>query len=255
MKKVRIDQLLVKRGLVSSRETAQRLILAGKVLVDRSVAAKPSELVGEEDSIQVLEAPRFVSRGGFKLEKALDEFGIDVSGRVAVDIGASTGGFTDCLLQRGAKKVYAIDTGYGQFAWKLRKDPRVILLERTNARNLEKGMFSEPIDLIVVDVSFISALKILEPASFLAREAVLLFKPQFEAGPRDVPRGGVIRDPKTHRKTLRNFYEALLEWQVHGLIESPIPGGDGNREFLVHLKKEKGWDVEKYAGRVEELIR
>jgi 23S rRNA (cytidine1920-2'-O)/16S rRNA (cytidine1409-2'-O)-methyltransferase len=189
-----------------------------------------------------------------KLEAALDAFKIDVAEKVVIDIGASTGGFTDCLLQRAARKVYCVDVGYGQLSWKLRHDPRVVVMERTNARTLTKEKFAESIDLAVIDVSFISAYKILDPLSKITEEAILLLKPQFEAGPDDVPKGGVIRDRATHEKVLRTFYNQITPWRIHGLIESPILGGSGNKEFLVHLLKAPGWTEEHYHSRIRELI-
>jgi 23S rRNA (cytidine1920-2'-O)/16S rRNA (cytidine1409-2'-O)-methyltransferase len=255
--KIRIDQLLVKRGLLESRETAQRLILARKILVNGLPAEKASQNVAEDASIEVIEGLKYVSRGGLKLEAALDAFGIDVKDRIAIDIGASTGGFTDCLLQRGAKRIYAVDVGYGQLAWKLREDKRVNVIERTNARYLTVEQFTDPIDIAVIDVSFISALKILEPLSNITSETVVLLKPQFEAGPDDVPRGGVIRDPAVHRKVLRTFWEKLQNWKVRGVIESPIQGASGNREFLVHLKgsNSEGLSEEQFEKRIEELTK
>jgi len=253
--KIRIDQLLVKRGLLESRETAQRLILARKILVNGLPAEKASQNVAENASIEVIEGLKYVSRGGLKLEAALDAFAVDIKDRIALDIGASTGGFTDCLLQRGAKRVYAVDVGYGQLAWKLREDPRVKVIERTNARYLTVDQFADPIDIAVVDVSFISVLKILHPLINITQEAIILLKPQFEAGPDDVPRGGVIRDPAIHRKVLTDFYRNLESWKVAGVIESPIAGASGNHEFLVHLRRTdfegvSGFEFEK---RIEEL--
>jgi len=254
MKRIRIDQLLVQRGLVDSRESAQRLILAGKVMVAERAAQKPSQLVSEEENVQLLEGLKYASRGGLKLEKALDVFQIDVSGKVALDIGASTGGFTDCLLQRGAKRVYSIDVGYGQLSWRLRHDPRVVVMERTNARYLTPQMFGETMDLAVIDVSFIGAHKILDPLLPITNEVVLLLKPQFEAGPEDVPKGGVIKDPAVHSRVLLHFYRQTTEWQFHHLAESPLLGGSGNREFLVHLRKDRGWTEEQFLARIKELV-
>ena len=253
--KIRIDQLLVKRGLLESRETAQRLILARKILVNGLPAEKASQNVAEDASIEVIEGLKYVGRGGLKLEAGLDAFKIDVKDRIAVDVGASTGGFTDCLLQRGAKRVYAVDVGYGQLAWKLREDSRVTVIERTNARYLTVDHFTDPIDIAVVDVSFISALKILDPLIDITQEAIILLKPQFEAGPDDVPRGGVIRDAAIHRKVLRNFFLKLPNWKVAGLIASPISGTSGNREFLVHLKGSnfEGLSEKDLEKRIEEL--
>jgi 23S rRNA (cytidine1920-2'-O)/16S rRNA (cytidine1409-2'-O)-methyltransferase len=197
---------------------------------------------------------KYASRGGLKLEAALDAFKVDVAQKVIIDIGASSGGFTDCVLQRNARKVYCIDVGYGQLSWKLRHDPRVKVMERTNARTLKKEMFAEDIDLAVMDVSFISAHKILEPLASITRETILLFKPQFEAGPADVPKGGVIRDPATHEKVLRAFFHRINPWKIIGLIESPILGGSGNKEFLVHLTQVSGWNEEQYHSRIRELM-
>jgi 23S rRNA (cytidine1920-2'-O)/16S rRNA (cytidine1409-2'-O)-methyltransferase len=253
-RKLRIDQLLVERNLVDSRAAAQSLILAGKVLVEEVPASKPGQLVGEEQKIRVVEGLKYVSRGGLKLEAALDAFPVDATNKVVVDVGASTGGFTDCLLERGAARVYAIDVGYGQLAWKIRQDPRVTVLERLNARNLSREMFADPVDLAVMDVSFIGAGKILVPLAAITNEAIVLIKPQFEAGPDQVPRGGVIRDTAVLRKVLSAFYSTLQSWHVHALIESPLPGASGNREFLVHLKKEPGWSEEQYMQKVKELV-
>lgn len=240
---------------MESRESAQRLILAGKVLIGTQPVAKASQLADENADIHILEGLKYVSRGGLKLEKALDVFEANVMDKIVLDVGASTGGFTDCLLQRGAKKVYAVDVGYGQLAWKLQQDPRVVMMDRTNARFLTKEMFSDAIDLAVIDVSFISAHLILEPILAITDEVILLLKPQFEAGKQDVPKGGVIRNPSQHQKVLFNFIDKLKGWNVLGLIDSPIEGGSGNREFLVHLKSTgPGWSREEYVKRAEELV-
>jgi 23S rRNA (cytidine1920-2'-O)/16S rRNA (cytidine1409-2'-O)-methyltransferase len=243
--------------LLESRETAQRLILARKILVNGLPAEKASQNVAEDATIEVVEALKYVSRGGLKLEAALDAFEVDIENRIALDIGASTGGFTDCLLQRGAKRVYAVDVGYGQLAWKLRQDSRVVVIERTNARYLTVERFPDSIDIAVVDASFISALKILEPLITITQEAIILLKPQFEAGPNDVPRGGVIRDPSVHRKVLKDFFHKLETWKVAGVIDSPIAGTSGNREFLVHLKGSsfEGLSENDFEKRIEELIK
>ena len=245
---------MVKRGLVDSRESAQRLILAHKVRLGEKYAEKPGQLVPLEAKVEILEELKYVSRGGYKLEAALDQFQIDVSGKTVLDVGASTGGFTHCVLLRGARKVYAVDVGYGQMAWKLREDPRVVVLERVNARSLTPEQFPERIDLAVMDVSFIGAEKILSPVSKITGEVVLLFKPQFEAGPKDVPRGGVIRDSRIHEKVLEAFFSGLKEWLVGGLIESPIAGASGNKEFLIHLKKEgESWSLEQLRAKIQQL--
>ena len=251
--KQRLDQLLVKRGLVESRETGQRLILAGQVMIGQTPATKAGQLVSEDADVRLLQTLKYVSRGGSKLEAALDAFGINVIDTTALDIGASTGGFADCLLQRNARKIYCVDVGYGQLAWRLRHDPRVKVMERTNARYLTKELFPEKIDLAVMDVSFIGAHKILEPLATITNEVVLLFKPQFEAGPDDVPRGGIIRNAEVHSRTLLEFIHRIQPWQIHGLIESPLLGAGGNKEFLVHLLKEPGWKVERFSQRVREL--
>ena len=252
--KERLDQLLVKRGLVDSREAAQKLILAGQVLIGQTPATKAGKMVPLDADLRVVQGLKYVSRGGLKLESALDSFAIDPAGKTVIDIGASTGGFTDCLLQRNARKVYCVDVGYGQLAWKLRHDSRVQVMERTNARYLTKEKFPEKIDLAVIDVSFISAYKVLEPLANITNQVVLLLKPQFEAGPADVPKGGIIRDSAVHSKVLSSFYQQIAPWQIHGLIESPIPGGSGNKEFLVHLSKEPGWSKEQYTEKIRELI-
>jgi len=235
MKKQRLDVLLVERGLAESRSVAQRLIRAGEVLVAGKLVDKPGLLVAEVAPITLKEAPRFVSRGGEKLEAALTRFGVEVSGLVAADIGASTGGFTDCLLQHGAARVYAIDVGYGQLAWKLRQDARVIVMERVNARYL--AALPEPVDLIVSDVSFISLRLIYATAvRWLKAEGqvVSLIKPQFEAGPEQVGKGGVVRNPQTHRAVLEQVTQdmAALGLGLCGLMVSPLRGPAGNIEFL-----------------------
>jgi 23S rRNA (cytidine1920-2'-O)/16S rRNA (cytidine1409-2'-O)-methyltransferase len=237
--KLRLDALLVARGLFASRERAQAAVLAGDVVVDGRVLTKPGMRVPDNADVQVAKRPRFVSRGGEKLDHALAVFTIDVAGRVAADIGASTGGFTDCLLQRGAARVYAVDVGYGQIDYRLRSDPRVTLLERTNVRYLTS--LPEPVDLAVIDVSFISLTKVLGAVRGLLRpggEIVALIKPQFEARRNEVGRGGVIRDPQIHARVIGR----VVAWcvanglRVRGLTTSPILGGDGNREFLLWLK-------------------
>ena len=257
MTKVRLDVLLVERGLAESRAKAQALIMAGQVRVAGQTALKPATAIPADSALTVDTGPRFVSRGGEKLEGALDAFPIDVSGRVCADVGASTGGFTDCLLQRGAAKVYAIDVGKGILHWKLRNDPRVIVIEETNARYVES--LPEPVSLVTVDASFIS-LKILlpvvkkwitplapsghSPHPALAgwgeteRGIIALIKPQFEAGKKDVSRGdGVIRDPELHRQVLTDVLTFAQKegFGIHGLVKSPLLGPKGNAEFLVWL--------------------
>ncbi|MER3405379.1 MAG: TlyA family rRNA (cytidine-2'-O)-methyltransferase [Chloroflexota bacterium] len=251
----------MQHGLVESRERAQALILAGDVRVNGVVVTKPAQLVPEDAEIEAGTASLpYVSRGGLKLQHALDTFGIDVRGLVALDVGASTGGFTDCLLQRGAARVYAIDVGYGQLAWKLRQDPRVVVLERTNIRYLERLPDGALADLATVDVSFISltkvlpaVLRLLKPDGFL----IALVKPQFEAGPQRVGRGGVVRDPAVHREVLQQIISWAQEYGlvVRGLTRSPILGPAGNVEFLLWLDRRRdapGIDV---AQAIEDVVR
>ena len=241
--KVRLDKLVVARGFASSRERAQALILAGKILVNEQKIAKAGHAVDEGASLRLLgEDLRYVSRGGLKLEKALQHFQIDVRGLVCVDVGASTGGFTDCLLQHGAKRVIAIDTGYGQIAHTLRNDPRVALLERTNARHLQPSDLPEPADLVAMDVSFISATLILPavvaaafPGDRSGKRLVVLVKPQFEVGRELVGKGGIVRDEAAQQSAVEKVRQALIEagCEHTDLVESPILGTEGNREFLL----------------------
>ena len=234
--------LLVQRGLADTRERAQRLIMAGRARVGTTTLIKAATMLDEDAPIEVAEPEKYVSRGGLKLEAALDAFAIDPGGRECLDLGASTGGFTDCLLQRGATSVIAVDVGRAQLHLKLRGDTRVTLLEGVNARALPE---LPPVALFVADLSFISLRKVLPSvASRVApgTEGVVLLKPQFEAGPRDVPRGGVIRDPAVQERVLGDFL-AWLEaegWSRDGVIPSPIRGGDGNLEYLVHVHTPAG---------------
>jgi 23S rRNA (cytidine1920-2'-O)/16S rRNA (cytidine1409-2'-O)-methyltransferase len=245
--KIRLDKLLVDRGLAASRERAQALILAGKVLVNNQKSEKAGAQVADDSTIRLLgEDLRYVSRGGLKLERALDYWKINVGERVCLDVGASTGGFTDCLLQHGAARVIAIDTGYGQMDFKLRQDPRVRLLEKANARYLSKDALGEFVDLIAVDVSFISARLVLRPVIAAAfpespadrqgRHVVVLVKPQFEAGREYVGKGGIVRDENAQRQAVEKVRSAVAELGAHktDVIESPILGSEGNREFLLH---------------------
>ena len=231
--KKRVDVLLVERGLAETRSQAQALVMAGRV----RGYDKPGQQVRDDVELEVVEAAPFVSRGGEKLRTALAAFGIDVEGRDVADVGASTGGFTDCLLQAGAARVIAIDVGHGQLHPKIRNDPRVTVLERTNARTLTELPFAP--DLVVCDVSFVSATKALPPVLALARpdwEALVLVKPQFEAGPANVPKG-VVRDPQVQRKAVESVVEAARGWggATIGVVDSGLPGPKGNREFFVHL--------------------
>ncbi len=231
------------RGLVESRERARALILAGDVVVDDHAVDKAGQLVFVDAQIRIKGSGiPYVSRGGLKLQKALDEFPLEVAGLCALDVGASTGGFTDCLLQRGARKVFAVDVGYGQLAWKLRQDERVVCLERTNIRFLEPGALSEVPDLAVIDASFISLEKVLPNTLRLVKaggEIVALIKPQFEVGRGQVGKGGVVRDEKKHREVIDSICSLVetLGLDVKGVLESPLLGPKGNKEFLIHLKK------------------
>lgn len=238
--KQRLDVLLHEYGLAPTREKARAMIMAGEVLVNGQMADKPGVKIDLTAEISVKSRPRFVSRGGEKLAGALADFKLDVAGRICADVGASTGGFTDCLLQNGAAKVYAIDVGYGQFDYTLRQDARVIVIERTNARYLEK--LDEPVNLVVIDASFIS-LRLLLPTikGWLTPEAdiIALIKPQFEAGKEDVGKGGVVRDSKVHRRVLRDVLTFAHEqgFALYGLTVSPLKGPAGNVEFLTWLAK------------------
>jgi 23S rRNA (cytidine1920-2'-O)/16S rRNA (cytidine1409-2'-O)-methyltransferase len=245
----RLDQALVERGLFDSREKAKRAVMAGQVELNGQIARKASDKVRPADTLALRETERYVSRGGLKLERALERFRIDPTGLTALDLGASTGGFTDCLLQHGAARVFAVDVGHGQLAWKLRQDPRVVVMERTNARDLGVDSFPEPVPpfpLAVADCSFISLAKILPAAvALLAPDArlVALVKPQFEAGKAEVDRGqGVITDPVIHRRVLdelRRFVTDELPGVVwRDVVDSPIKGPAGNREFLALIEKD-----------------
>lgn len=243
MSKERLDKILVDRGLTPSRERARALILAGQVVVDDHRIDKAGTRVSPLADIRLKGADiPYVSRGGLKLERGLDAFAVAVQGRVAIDVGASTGGFTDCLLQHGAARVFAVDVGYGQLAWKLRDDPRVVNLERTNIRDLSRSQLDEPPSLAVIDASFISlklalppTLKLLTPDA----EVIALIKPQFEVGKGKVGKGGVVRDPEQHRETVAAIEAVAVELgcRVGEVIESPLLGPKGNREFLIHLFK------------------
>jgi 23S rRNA (cytidine1920-2'-O)/16S rRNA (cytidine1409-2'-O)-methyltransferase len=245
MAKERLDKLLVERGLAETRTRAQALIIAGQVLVAEQRVDKPGQMVAASAEIRIKgEMLRYVSRGGLKLEAALNEFHINPAGKLCIDIGASTGGFTDCLLQHGAKQVWAIDVGHNQLAWRLRQDPRVIVIEGQNARHLAPEQFPHRFELATVDVIFISLTKVL-PALLPCLEdgaiCIALIKPQFEVGKGEVGRTGVVTDPLKHRRVLETVTRATLEMglQPQGLIESPILGAEGNREFLIYLRKTK----------------
>jgi 23S rRNA (cytidine1920-2'-O)/16S rRNA (cytidine1409-2'-O)-methyltransferase len=243
----RLDVALVERGLCESREKAHRAIMAGVVRINEHSARKPSDSVKDSDELSLASSDKYVSRGGLKLEHALQHFRLEVHGFTAIDVGASTGGFTDCLLQHGAAKVYAVDVGQGQLAWKLRNDPRVVVMEKTNARDLTPSSFPPPftpVDLAVIDCSFISLRKILPPVVALLRAAgkiVALLKPQFEAGKAEADKGaGVITDPAIHERVLRELQEFTgtlpgMHWR--DTTASPLLGPAGNKEFLVLIEK------------------
>jgi 23S rRNA (cytidine1920-2'-O)/16S rRNA (cytidine1409-2'-O)-methyltransferase len=239
MTKVRADQLLVSRGLAESRTKAQAVIMAGAVFSGERKLAKPGEMLAEDAPLEVRGKDHpWVSRGGIKLDHGLAHFGFDVTGAVALDVGSSTGGFTDVLLSRGAAKVFAVDVGTNQLAWKLRQDERVVVLEQTNARYLTAQHVPEPVDVIVCDASFISLAKVLEAPLKLAKPGARLFaliKPQFEAGREEVGKGGVVRDPAVHERVCAEAAEWVVSqsWSVLGITPSPITGPDGNVEFLL----------------------
>lgn len=241
--KQRLDQLLVSRGLCTSREQGKRLILAGEVLVNEDAVTKAGQLVDEAAVIRVKQPPKYVSRGGFKLEGALAHFGISVENKICFDVGSSTGGFTDCLLQHGATKVFAFDVGTNQLVWKLRSDPRVVSRENYNVRHLKPEDISEEVDFMVADVSFISLTLVLPPAFQVLRpggQAAVLIKPQFELSRDEIGKGGIVRDPALHEKAchkIETFVKAQAGWQWRGLMESPIQGTDGNREYLAWIGK------------------
>ncbi len=248
--------LLVERELAETRQRAQALIMAGDVQVSGQLVLKPGAAVPEDAEISVRQPLKYVSRGGLKLEGALDILHIDVSGIVCADIGASTGGFTDCLLQHGATRVYAVDVGYGQLAWKIRTDPRVAVMDRVNIRHLQS--LPELVDLATVDTSFISLELVLPAVRKLLKangQVVALVKPQFEAGRREVGKGGIVRDPRVHRSVLIKIVRFATEnaWQVLGLARSPLSGADGNTEFFIQLgvdRNEREIDTESAIERV-----
>ena len=242
--KQRADVALVDRGLVETRARAQALIMAGLVFQGETRIAKAGQPVKDDAPLEVRGRDHpWVSRGGLKLAKALEHFGVDPSGMVAIDVGASTGGFTDVLLTHGAAKVYAVDVGHGQLAWKLQSDPRVVVLDRTNARNLTAEQIPEPADLVVCDASFISLKTVLPAALALTKpvaRALALIKPQFEVGRARLGKGGVVRDPALHQEVcddIRAWFASLDGWQVEGITESPITGPEGNREFLISARR------------------
>lgn len=241
--KKRLDVLVFEKGFAESREKAKAIIMAGEIYVDNQKADKCGQSYNEDVNIEFRgTAPKYVSRGGLKLEKAINNFYLDLKGKVTMDIGASTGGFTDCMLQNGAEKVYSIDVGYGQLAWKLRNDSRVVNLERTNMRKVTKEQVPDEIDFFSIDVSFISLKLLLPVARELLSEnaqAVCLIKPQFEAGREKIGKKGVVRDPQVHIEVVESIYNFCLEngYSVLNLDYSPIKGPEGNIEYLIHLQK------------------
>jgi 23S rRNA (cytidine1920-2'-O)/16S rRNA (cytidine1409-2'-O)-methyltransferase len=243
--KQRIDKLLVERGLAETRQKAQALVMAGQVLVNEQKVEKPGAMVQADAGVRLLGEPmRYASRAGMKLEAAIEAFGIRVDGKVCLDIGSSTGGFTDCLLQHGAARVYAVDVGAGQMDWRLRNDPRVVLREKLNARNLSPQEIGQAVDFVSVDVSFISATLILPRLPALMKpdaEAVVLVKPQFEVGRGQVGKGGIVRDPELHAAAVEKVRSAAQAAGLNpaGAMASPVLGMEGNQEFLLHLKTRK----------------
>jgi len=244
VKKTRLDLVIVEKGLAQSRQRARALIMAGKVLVNNRLVDKPGSLVYRKDDVILKgEEIPYVSRGGLKLEKTLQALNIDITGAVCLDVGASTGGFTDCLLQHGASRVFAVDVGYGQLAWKLRQDSRVVVIDRTNIRYMPAETLLEPVDLITIDVSFIS-LTIVVPAviKFMKKDAriIALIKPQFEVGKGKVGKGGVVRNPVLHAEVIKSLSDFFARKDLFSefVIPSPILGAKGNKEFLISLKFE-----------------
>ncbi len=252
--RMRIDRLLVERGLAESREKALKLILAGDVFVDGERVDKAGALVAAESELELHDRSRYVSRGGEKMAHALDYFNVLVGERICIDVGASTGGFTDCLLQRGAARVYAVDVGNGQLDARLRRDSRVVVMDKTNARALDPRIFPEHPSLAVIDVAFISLEKVL-PAVFgvlaTRAELIMLIKPQFEVGRQHVGKGGVVRDPALHRGVVARLarYSVLRGWHVLGVSASPLRGPKGNREFFLHISSQG-----RTAANIETLI-
>ena len=244
--KKRLDIVLIERGLCKSRAAAQRAIFAGQILVDAKLVDKPATPISDDAHVERKEKPKYVSQGGFKLEKALRAFPIAVQGKICLDIGASTGGFTDCLLQQGAAKVYAVDVGKGQLDWTLRKDPRVVVKENLNARYLQLEQLGEQVDLATIDVSFISLRLILPAVKPIVKpggDVIVLVKPQFEAGRELVQRGGVVKDPEVHRQVLEGLAQSAvheLGFSVINATFSPFRGPAGNIEFLLHLVSKSG---------------
>ena len=258
--KQRLDTLLVGRGLTESRERAKQLILAGEIIVAGNAQVKPGQLISSDAEIVVKAPPRYVSRGGLKLEKALQVFQVDVRASIAMDVGASTGGFTDCLLQHGAKFVYAVDVGHGQLAWKLRQDPRVCVIEGTNIRTIDVNRFESPVEIGVVDVSFISLQKVLPIITQIVNptgDVLALVKPQFEAGRKHVGKGGVVKDARVHVRVLGNIVQFIqgLDLSVMGISHSPIRGPAGNIEYLIWFKTGVADTSVDWEKRAEQVVQ
>jgi 23S rRNA (cytidine1920-2'-O)/16S rRNA (cytidine1409-2'-O)-methyltransferase len=240
--KDRLDKLLVDSGLAPTRAKARAIILAGQVTVDEEVVDKAGAIIQPGCCIAIVEKSRFVSRGGDKIEHAFRQFRPDIKGKLALDIGASTGGFTDCLLRHGARRVYAIDVGYGQLAWELREDPRVVVVERTNARDLKPDLFAEPPEIATIDASFISLTLLLKPVSEVLADGgqiIALIKPQFEAGREQVGKGGVVRDPEVHIQVVEKIksFAKGIGLNPKSTMESPLQGPAGNKEFFIYIVK------------------
>ena len=259
--KERLDVLLVKRGMASSREKAKAIIMAGQVYVDGQKEDKAGSMFPEEAPIEVRgNTLKYVSRGGLKLEKAMKQFDLTLSGKVCMDVGASTGGFTDCMLQNGAKKVYSVDVGHGQLDWKLRNDERVVCMEKTNIRYVTPDMVEDVIDFASIDVSFISLTKVLPPVRELLEEdgeIVCLIKPQFEAGREKVGKKGVVRDSKVHEEVITKIqgFAGELFFEVKNLEYSPIKGPEGNIEYLMHLRKrEEGYQQTPFPKEIRAVV-
>lgn len=258
--KERLDVLITERHLAESRERAKAYIMAGVVFVDGQREDKPGLKIKRKCTIEVREKMKYVSRGGFKLEKAMSAFDITLSNKICMDVGASTGGFTDCMLQNGAKKVYSVDVGYGQFAWKLRQDSRVVCMEKTNIRYLTNERVEEPIEFASIDVSFISLTKVLKPVyELLAQgaEIVALIKPQFEAGREQVEKHGVVRKAKVHEEVIYNVwnYSKSIGFSIKELDFSPIKGPEGNIEYLIHLKKNQDKEELNQENMIKEVVK
>lgn len=261
IKKERLDILIVERHLAPSREKAKAYIMSGVVYVNGQKEDKPGLQVKTDSVIEVREKMKYVSRGGYKLEKAMEVFPIILEGKITMDVGASTGGFTDCMLQNGAKKVYAVDVGYGQFAWKLRQDPRVVCMEKTNMRYLTRDQIDHDIEFASIDVSFISLTKIIGPLQELITkdgEVVALIKPQFEAGREKVGKKGVVRDPEVHQEVIEKVLTFVRElgFGVRGIDFSPIKGPEGNIEYLAYLKNNTlGIDLEAQDAMIKNIVK